>query len=77
MSFEVHRICEDLHSRTNMFELDAKYYLHKLAELRQYGFDADTMPMRQLTVDAGTLRALADMIDAMRDELTKTQMELT
>jgi hypothetical protein len=74
--YPVHRICADLHHRTNMFEMDAKFYLHQLAELRQSGFDPGTTPMRQLAVDAKALRDLVDAIDAQRNELTK-QTELT
>ena len=74
--FPVHHICADLHSRTNMFEMDAKHYLEKLAALKQSGFDAGTLPIMQLAHDAGMLQHLADRIDAMRTELTK-QTELT
>lgn len=75
--FPVHHICTDLHSRTNMYEMDAKYYLNKLAELRQSGFDPATTPMRQLAVDSKALRDLADAIDAQYSELTQNHMELT
>lgn len=76
MSFAVHHICTDLHSRTNMFEMDAKYYLERLAMLQQFGFEIGTLPMMQMQADSRALRALADAIDAQRNELTK-QTELT
>ncbi len=75
--FPVHRICADLHTRTNLYEMDAKYYLHQLAELRQSGFDPNTVPMRQLAVDSKALRDLVDAIDAQLQELTQNHMELT
>jgi hypothetical protein len=76
MTFAVHHICADLHSRTNMFEADAKHYLWKLAELKQFGFEIGTLPMLQMHADSRALRVLADAIDAQRNELTK-QTELT
>jgi hypothetical protein len=76
MSFAVHHICADLHSRTNMFEADAKHYLWKLAELKQHGFSVATMPMMQLAADYATLLDLAKKIEAVHTELTK-QTELT
>ncbi len=76
MSFEVHHICEDLHSRTNMFEMDAKYYLYRLARLEQSGFHPETTPILQLEADAGVLRQLANAIDEQRKQLTQSEKEL-
>lgn len=75
--FPVHHVCADLHSRTNMFEMDAKHYLWKLAELKQSGFDRGTLPMMQLVADSKVLRELADAIDKQHEELTTKHMELT
>ena len=76
MIFAVHHICADLHARTNMYEADAKHYLWKLAVLKQNGFAVGTVPMMQLAHDRDVLIFLAQVIDAVRDELIK-QMELT
>jgi hypothetical protein len=76
MSFAVHHICADLHSRTNIYEADAKHYLWKLDELKQCGFSVATMPMMQLAADYATLLDLAKKIKTAHEELTK-QTELT
>ena len=73
MTFPIHNICADLHHRTNMFEIDVKYWLNKLAELNQSGFAIGTLPMLQLKHDSKVLRDLADAIDVEWNKLIQTE----
>jgi hypothetical protein len=71
-TFPVHDICRDLHERTRLYEIDAKFWLHKLAEFGQSGFSAATLPMMRLADDERNLRQLADAIKKQREQLTGT-----
>lgn len=71
--YPVHKLCNAIHQRTNLFEADIKHWLNNLAELNQFGFSAETTPMLQLEADVGALRQLANKLDAMRTELTQPE----
>ncbi len=71
--FPVHDLCDRIHTRTNLFEMDVKHWLRMLAELKTRGFSTETTPMLQLEADAGVLRQLANAMDAMRTELTQPE----
>ncbi len=73
--FRVHTLCADLHSRTNLYEMDVRYWLEKLAETGQSGFSTETLPMLQLAADARTLRYWADLIDKRYQQLTQQELE--
>ena len=73
--FRVHTLCDDLHSRTNLYEMDAKYWLEKLAATEQSGFSTATLPMLRLAADAATLRHLADLMDEQYKQLTQQETE--
>ena len=71
--FPVHDLCDRIHSRTNLFEMDVKHWLRNLAELKQSGFSPETTPMMQLRADIRTLRTLADMLDIAETSLTQPE----
>ena len=74
--FPTHDLCDRIHTRTSLYEMDVRHWLRNLAELHQSGFSPETTPMLQLEADAGALRQLATALDAMRTELTQPEKEL-
>jgi hypothetical protein len=73
--YQVHKLCNAIHQRTNLFEADVKHWLRNLAELKQSGFSPETTPMLQLFADTGVLRQLCHELDVMRLQLTQTEKE--
>jgi hypothetical protein len=75
--FLVHSLCTSLHERTRFYEMDVKHYLERLAQLKQSGFSAATLPMMRLADDERNLRQLADAIKKQRDELIQETRVIT
>jgi hypothetical protein len=71
--YPVHKLCNAIHQRTNLYEADIKHWLRDLAELKEQGFSPETTPMLQLFADTGILRQLANALDEQRKQLTQPE----
>ena len=75
MPFVVHKLCQKIHTRTNLYEMDVKHWIRKLDESEMQGFSPETTPILQLTHDRQALLELADQIHKSLRQLTQPELK--